>query len=396
VGRRALFLVPLLVIVFLIVVWVGWLLLLAGVWTRPETLPNIDFFAFWAASSLTLDGNPAGAYDVVTLTSEQVPLPGEDAGFQHKWLNPPFSLFVILPLGLIPVAASLAVWVLLQGALAAAAIRRISGDRMVLCWAVAFPATMWNFIIGQNGFLTAGLLAWGVILLRDRPALAGVFFGLIAYKPQFFPLVLVALLAGRQRSATVSTLSTIAALSFASLLLFGFHTWDGFLRMLIKSGDALYTSTAPIDKMQSVSAVLLLADLPPDIVKLLQALVALACAWFVAWLWRGDAAIEYKGAGLALVSLLATPYAYHYDLTLLGLAALWLGVAFQREGWRPWDIEVLGLAWLAPLLAVISARMLDFTIGPAVLILMLAVLIRRVRSAGAPMVEAPASAAVPA
>jgi hypothetical protein len=388
--------VPLFLIVFLLVVWFGWLMLLAGVWTRPETLPNIDFFAFWAASSLTLDGDPAGAYDVVTLSREQVPLPGEDAGFQHKWVNPPISLLIVLPLALMPVAASLAVWVLLQGALAASAVRRITSDRMVLFWAVAFPATMWNFIIGQNGFLTAGLLAWGVILLRDRPALAGVFLGLIAYKPQFFPMVLVALLASRQRAATVSALSTIAALSFASLLLFGLDTWEGFQRMLIASGDAVYASTAPIDKMQSVSAVLLLVDLPPDIVKFVQVLVALACAWFVAWLWRSDAAIEYKGAGLALAALLATPYAYHYDLTLLGLAVLWLGVAFQREGWRPWDIEVLGLAWLAPLLAVISARMLDFTIGPAVLILMLAVLMRRVRSAGAPTVEAPASAAVPA
>ena len=48
---------------------------------------------------------------------------------------------------------------------------------------------------GQTGFLTAALLTGGVLCLERREALAGILFGLLAYKPQFgllIPLVLVA------------------------------------------------------------------------------------------------------------------------------------------------------------------------------------------------------------
>ena len=38
---------------------------------------------------------------------------------------------------------------------------------------------------GHNGFLTAALIGSALVVLDRRPVLAGVLFGLIAYKPQF-------------------------------------------------------------------------------------------------------------------------------------------------------------------------------------------------------------------
>jgi hypothetical protein len=89
--------------------------------------------------------------------------------------------------------------------------------------------------------------------------------------------------------------------------------------------------------------------------------------------------MEYKAAGLATAVLLATPYSYHYDLTLLGLAALWLGVRFQQEGWRPGEAEVLLIAGLSPLLALIGGLTANVAITPFILLLLLFVLFRRVR-----------------
>jgi hypothetical protein len=378
--RRVLTLTSVFIIALLAVFWVGWLLALAGVWSPEDGVPKIDFYAFWSASKLALAGDAAAAYDAETIWREQRNLPGKETDF-FPWLNPPIAFFYVLPLAVVPLTVAFVAWVGATGALALSAIRRISADRTVLLLALAFPATLWNVVIGQNGFLTVGLLAWAVLLLRDRPVAAGVLFGLIAYKPQFFPMVLVALLASKQRAATLSAISTIAMLSIASLAVFGAGAWEAFVTWAFRSGDSMYGSSAEIQKMQSIAAVLLLLDLPTELVQVVQAGVAIICARYVAKLWRSEAAIEYKGAGLALAVVLATPYSFHYDLTLAGLAVLWLALRFQEEGWLRWDAEILVLGWLAPLLAVLSASIFDFTIGPLVILLLALVLARRVRQA---------------
>jgi hypothetical protein len=168
----------------------------------------------------------------------------------------------------------------------------------------------------------------------------------------------------------------------ASLVAFGFASWEGFVDWAVRSSDSMYSSAGEIEKMQSVSALLLLLELPADLVKAVQVGVVIACAGFVWRLWRSDAALEYKGAGLALVVVLATPYSFHYDLTLVGLAVLWLAVRFQIEGWRRWDVELLFLGWLSPLVAVLLASFIDFTVGPFIVLLLLLALHRRTSSAG--------------
>jgi alpha-1,2-mannosyltransferase len=48
----------------------------------------------------------------------------------------------------------------------------------------------------------------------------------------------------------------------------------------------------------------------------------------IAWLWHSDAAFELKATALALASLLATPYAFDYEISLL--AAAWLVPLLSR------------------------------------------------------------------
>jgi hypothetical protein len=372
-GRRLLILVSLLLISFLVTFWAAWLLILGGVLESGTTFPKIDFFAFWSASSLALDGAASGAYDAETIWREQPQLPGDDHGY-HPWRNPPVFFFFVLPLSLLPVALSLLAWSVSTGALLLAAVRRVARDEVVLLLAIAFPAVFWNLIIGQNGFLTAGLLLWGVLLLRDRPVRGGVLLGLLAFKPQFFPLVLVALIAGRHKTAATAAVACVGLLSAASLLVFSPESWRGFISMASSSGESIYGGGIELAKVQSVSAVVLVVGLPSVPAMVAQVLVAGAAAAFVVLLWRSASAFEYKAAGLALAILLATPYVYHYDLTLLGVAILFLGVRFQKDGWRRGDAAALSLSWLAP----ISHIPLDFPIAPFAMVLLLAVLLRRV------------------
>jgi hypothetical protein len=138
-------------------------------------------------------------------------------------------------------------------------------------------------------------------------------------------------------------------------------------------------ASATVPKMQSITGLVITLGAAEAVVQVLQASAALACAGFVVWLWpREGVDDEYKFAGLALAILLASPYSYHYDLTVMGLAALWLALRIQREGWRPVDRGVLALAWLTPFFAVFAGNILGITIGPIVLLLLTTSLLRRV------------------
>jgi hypothetical protein len=351
-----------------------WLVLagsLAGALPSPPAYEKIDFAAFWAASSLALKGTASAAYEGEAIWREQLQVPGDDTMFQ-PWRNPPVYFFFVLPLSLLPFAAALWAWVAATAAIALSAVRRMSSDRTVLLLVLASPAFFGNVAVGQNGLLTAGLLAWGMLLLRDRPLAAGAVLGLMAFKPQFFPLVVLALIAGGHRRALIASLASVGIVSLASLALFGLASWEGFFHMATTSGNSLYGGELEPGKMQSISASALLLGLPVVATQALQAGVALAAAAFVVWLWRRDVDLEYRAAGLAAAVLLATPYSYLYDLTLLGLAGLWLALAAQRHGWRPGQAEVVTLAWLTPL----AYRLLGISVAPIVLLALIVVLVR--------------------
>jgi hypothetical protein len=235
-----------------------------------------------------------------------------------------------------------------------------------------------NFVSGQNGLLTAGLMAWGLVLLKDRPVLAGAVLGLVFYKPQFFPLIPIALLAGGYRTSALSSLGSAATLALASLLVFGLDSWEGFVSVAMERSDLILSGDGALEKMQSATGALLLTGVPALPTQLIQGAVSLLSAAFVIWLWRrDDVAFEYKATGLILGILLATPYSYHYDLALLGLAGLWLAIRMHQDGWKTWESEALALIWLTPLLTLLTGVFLGFSIGFFVALLTLVILMRR-------------------
>src|SRR5204862_7518902 len=93
---------------------------------------------------------------------------------------------------------------------------------------LASPFAAWNFLIGQNGFLTASLLGSSLLLIERRPVLAGVFIGCLTYKPQFGILFPVALIAARQWRTCVSAAATAIFLAAASAGTFGVDAWAAF------------------------------------------------------------------------------------------------------------------------------------------------------------------------
>src|SRR5262249_48040094 len=108
-------------------------------------------------------------------------------------------------------------------------VRSIVPRPETLLLALAFPAVFINLGHGQNGFLTAALLAGSLILIDRRPLAAGALIGLLAYKPQFGVLIPLALVATpRWRTLAAAALTVLASCALATAL-FGPEVWVAFV-----------------------------------------------------------------------------------------------------------------------------------------------------------------------
>lgn len=125
----------------------------------------------------------------------------EEAALGHPfegyfgWHYPPVFLFVAAALATLPYTTAYVLWTFGTFPAYLVAVRAIVGERSGYFLAAAFPAVLCNFIVGQNGFLTAALLGGGLLLLAEAPILGGVCLGLLTFKPHLGLLVPIALIA---------------------------------------------------------------------------------------------------------------------------------------------------------------------------------------------------------
>ena len=290
---------------------------------------HTDFTSVYAAGRLVLDGHPAAAYDWTLHYAAENDVVAHAPAAYLGWHYPPPFLMIAGLLATLPYAAAFVVWIAATLPLYLVTIRAIVGDRIGWLIAGAFPCLMPNIIPGQNGFLTASLIGGALALLERYPVLAGCCLGLLTYKPQFgvlFPLVLVA---GGHWRAIGAAAATAAVLGLATIALFGVTAWTQFFHWLPLTSQALLSQnhTAWNDhidwnKFQSLFAMVRMlgggARLAWTLQVALTAIVAIAlCA-----MWRSNRiAFELKAAAAAAGAVLATPYVYLYDLTVLAVSA---------------------------------------------------------------------------
>jgi arabinofuranan 3-O-arabinosyltransferase len=288
-----------------------------------------DFVNVWAAGQLTLDDDPAAAYDWPLHKAAEQRAVGHDFANYYGWHYPPTFLFAAAALATLPYLTAMIVWLAVTLGAYVAAMIGILGDvlgrRTSALVALGFPAALWNVTAGQNGFLTAALIGGTLGLLERHPVFAGICLGLLTYKPQFgllFPIVLIA----DRRWLTVAIAATVAiGLAGLSWLVFGSASWTAFAHwMPITSHIVLGEGHADFSRLQSVFGSIRAHGGSEPLAWTVQTLWSLALAAGTVWLWRNGAAFDLKAAGLAAGTLLATPYLYMYDLTALAIAFAFL------------------------------------------------------------------------
>jgi hypothetical protein len=303
-----------------------------------------DFIAPYSAGRLGLHSHALQAYDGRVQHAAEFAVVGHPFAGYYGWPYPPLFMVCAAALAALPYAWAFLAWMGSTLALFAGAIAAIPRRREAVLFALATPWALSDLIIGQNGFLTAGLIGLALLNLERRPALTGLCLGLLTYKPHFgllFPLALAA--AGRWRALSWAAAFAIV-LNLGASALFGFETFAAFLKGL--SGT---TRTLVVDggvgwrQLQSVYGATRWLGGSDAAAWTLQALVSLACAVGVVGLWRGKAPLALKAAALVAATALVTPYLLTYDQTILVVALAFL----YRHG--PFDRLETALATLAAL-----------------------------------------------
>ncbi len=354
---------------------VGWIALSSGGLDREGKPIGTDFVGFYAASRLALDGRPALAYDVGAHWAAQKALFGPEVGYTAFFYPPP-ALLISLPLALAPYFWSLAAWLTATGYAFYRVLRFYLPSLDPVAF-LAFPAVFLNAAHGQNGFLSAALIGGGLLAMDRRPALAGVLFGAMAFKPHLALVIPFALVFSRRWTALIVAAATATAFSAASLAAFGWATWAGFFVDSRLARAALEHNLVGDEKMQSVFAA----------VRLMHG--SLALAWgaqiaaalcVVAALWELERrAFRAPGEGAAIVcaGLLASPFVLDYDLTLLAVPLLWLLGEGLRTGFLPFEKSLMALGFVLPLVSRATAGAIGLPLAPLTIAAILALTLRR-------------------
>jgi alpha-1,2-mannosyltransferase len=286
------------------------ILLLAGIavitWTLkgprntdPMGRPiGTDFISFWTVSWALLNGHEHAIYNPEALAGLEQAIVHPARNAFYPWEYPPTALLLVYPLAFLPYLWSLAFWLAVGAAGYLTAMWRILPRALTLWAGLAYPAVLLTIGHGQNGLMTTGLLGWGLLLLpRHRPT-AGIFFGILGFKPQLVLLVPVALIAGGQWRTLITAGLTFVSLSGLTVILFGVSVWGGFYDSLFFTGRILDLGLFPHYKVQSIFPSVRLLGGSRTIALTAQMLTALTVAAILIRCWRCSSHSSLKNAAL--------------------------------------------------------------------------------------------------
>jgi hypothetical protein len=179
------------------------LTLLALVWqlprlADPDLFPVDDFVEYWSAGRLNVTGGDPYSADQLFPLQQEV---GSTADYGIMMWNPPWTLSLVMPFGLLSYPAGRLTWLLLHAVLAvgcADALWRFYGGQVELRWlawllALSFTPTLVVLRMGQIApFMLLGLTGFLLLQASRRDFAAGALLVLSSIKPHLVYLVWVA------------------------------------------------------------------------------------------------------------------------------------------------------------------------------------------------------------
>ncbi|MEL6361630.1 MAG: glycosyltransferase family 87 protein [Pseudomonadota bacterium] len=318
-----------------------------GVYTFYGLVIGGDFVVFDTVADAAARGEAAAMYNPDILQPAlRERFPGAESEFLLFWAYPPTMLFVLMPAALFPYLASYAVWSISTFSLYAASLVALWRDKLAIVVALTAAVTFQALITGQNGFLTAALIATAAFFAKDRPLLAGLAAGLLTVKPQLGLLIPIAFVAAGCWRAFFTAAVTSIVLAAASFAVFGLEAWTAFFESFRNQNEIITSDLYPFRKMVTAYGVLSYFDAPVVVAQIVQMSVTLSLMAFVAIIWRKVDDRAIRAAALIASIPLATPYALFYELTIFVPAILLITKTSIDRGWLDWEKVSIGTLWM--------------------------------------------------
>lgn len=353
-SQSSLLSVPLIICLFGIIIGASYYMNLwkmgpDGLSIVSHTTPYWDFNNLWTGGRLALEGHVDWLFDTEKYRVEMRNLLGSNLAAQ-EWSYPPNMLLIGAPLAMFPPFIAYLIWTLGSLLLLHIAIKPFKLPTVLHLIVLLSPAVFINALLGQNGTFISALLIMGLYNAPTKPVLAGICIGLMTVKPQFGILLPFILIASQNWTAFISASVTAISMAVLTSLLFGFDVWDNFLShtqpMMRGIMEAQYpqdyhTNAVPVFIfVRAMGAGLFAAYAVQAVVSVLAIITAIK-------LWHKSTSIDHiqRVALTCILVMLATPYAYTYDMVALGAVIVIMFAASKRLVWLP----VFAPIWLFPL-----------------------------------------------
>jgi alpha-1,2-mannosyltransferase len=371
------------VAILLILQLAGFAFIVAGThgWIVPLSGPTTtDFVSFYAAGALADAGTPALAYDQAAHLAAEERVAGTGIGYQF-FNYPPTYLLLCAALAPLPYLVAFIVFETATLLFYLIAATQVLGGRSgtALVVLLAFPLVFWNYGLGQNAFLTAGLFGMATLLVDRRPVVAGLLFGTLCYKPQFGLILPLALAAGGHWRVFAAAAGAVVMLVAASLVLFGAGTWQAFLTAVGPSHSMYASGRILFVGMANTFGATRLVGGPPSLAYALQAIASVVAAAVAITVWRRGLSLPTRAAVLIAATLVAAPLALLYDLMLGVIAAAWLIRDRHSPAAVGWETLALAALYLVLLDGRGLAETLHLPVYPLAAIALLAIATARAR-----------------
>jgi alpha-1,2-mannosyltransferase len=307
---------------------------------RSGHIKGEDYAHFYLLGRLALEGRTDSLYDAGAqaryLTKA---IPGAPETYFVPVYGPQVAL-LYAPFALLPYLPSLAVFLAASIALYLAscyAIWRTLGSlhryRIEIGLLALGSPALWQLILhGQNSAIALACVTAGWLCLRShRPALAGIAFGLLFYKPQLAAAAgVVFLLTGQWTVLLGMVTSAVAQLGCASLIL-GMPSLTAYTQMLRQLPQIAPLLEPKVHMMHSYRAFFALLSIDARWVLVLSLLCSIATIAVVVRHWKAAVDPDVSFALLLIASVLVSPHTTVYDLVLLAPALLILADRQLRD-----------------------------------------------------------------
>ena len=334
-----------------------------------------DAHNLWIAGRILLEERSALAiYDNDRFTAFQTAMVGSGVGW-NSYFYPPTAFATAALVGSMPYPIALATYSAAGLLALILAVGAPNFKRPVLLLLLVAPMTGFNLIMGQNGLISAALLVGGLRLLAHRPGMAGVLFGLLAFKPILGLLIPpLLLLRGQWRAFAYATLTVIAT-ALLPILLWGSEVWTAFFTAALPLQQSVLHHAVGIGMLMIPSAFnsARIAGLDTVGSYLVHALFAVAA--LTIFLRHFVRRRHLRSLPLSttdilvftLATALMSPYVHNYDFSMIEAAILLWCVSLRRHPATPALTFVIATGCCVGLLSLFS-NALHVPIAPLCLI----------------------------